>query len=277
MACEPSRGPGDSSGGGGPVGWTLGFARGIDTVRLRFDSVRRPASRGSPPLWRGPCIEPARKCGWSLRPAAPIGVSDEAGNASRLTKPIILGDDRSDDVTILALGSLGMRIHGEPGTDRLWLRTWDEDHPERGTFELPDQFPVDASWRLAARFEPYPEPRGLPVSEVTGGMIEYRTPGELVFRLDGQEHRLVATANEDSRSFFVMIWDSTATSTTYQASRYLRAPLPDAEGWTTIDFNRAYNAPCVFTAYSVCALPPRQNWLPVAITAGEQRPEKPPY
>jgi len=49
----------------------------------------------------------------------------------------------------------------------------------------------------------------------------------------------------------------------------------DESGWTTIDFNRTYNAPCVFTAYSVCALPPRANWLTMHVTAGEKRPEKP--
>jgi uncharacterized protein (DUF1684 family) len=74
-----------------------------------------------------------------------------------------------------------------------------------------------------------------------------------------------------------MMWDSTAVTDTYQGGRYLSAPLPDEDGWTTIDFNRVYNAPCVFTAYSVCALPPRANWLPLHVTAGEMRPDEPLY
>jgi uncharacterized protein (DUF1684 family) len=57
----------------------------------------------------------------------------------------------------------------------------------------------------------------------------------------------------------------------------MRVPLADEDGWTTIDFNRAYNPPCVFTAYSVCGIPPRENWLTFAVTAGEKRPEKPAY
>jgi uncharacterized protein (DUF1684 family) len=54
-------------------------------------------------------------------------------------------------------------------------------------------------------------------------------------------------------------------------------PLADEEGWTTIDFNRAYNPPCVFSAFTVCALPPPENRLQLAVTAGEKRPDEPAY
>ena len=186
--------------------------------------------------------------------------------------PMILHNDRSGKTTVLSLGSLGMRVHSEPGTDRLWLRVWDEDSPRRETFQLPEPFPVDLAWRVTARFEPYPEPRMMRVADVTEGTIEQRAPGELVFRADGQEHRLIAFAGANSRSYRVMMWDSTAVEHTYQAGRYLRVPLADEGGWTTIDFNRAYNPPCVFSVFSVCGLPPRENRLALAVTAGEMRP-----
>ena len=194
-----------------------------------------------------------------------------------VTEPIVLENDRSGMTTRLALGSLGMRVHKEPGSDRLWLRTWDEDAPIRETFTLPDYYPVSQDWRVAARFEEYDEPRIMHFADVTGGLVEFRAPGELVFQADGREHSLIATAGVNSRSFFIVMWDSTATVDTYQGGRFLSAPLPDETGWTTIDFNRAYNAPCVFTEYSVCAVPPLDNWLKLHVTAGEQRPEKALY
>ena len=117
----------------------------------------------------------------------------------------------------------------------------------------------------------------LRVPDVTGGTVEYQARGELVFRRDGREHSLIATAGDNARSFFIMMWDSTAVNDTYQGGRYLQASLPDDDGWSTIDFNRAYNAPCVFTAFSVCALPPRENWLELHVSAGEKRPAKPVY
>ena len=76
-----------------------------------------------------------------------------------------------------------------------------------------------------------------------------------------------------STTYFIMIWDSTALTSTYQAGRYLRAPIADSTGWTVIDFNRTYNPGCVFSDFSVCGLPPEENRMPFALPAGEMRPE----
>jgi uncharacterized protein (DUF1684 family) len=218
-------------------------------------------------------LEPAPGVAFRIRTSQ----NDEADVVEvPVTAPIVLENDRSDEPTTLVLGSLGLRVHSEPGTDRLWLRAWDEDSPARETFRLPAYFPVSDDWRVAARFVPYDEPEIVTVPDVRGGSVEYRVPGELAFRHGGRDHTLQATAGETSTSFFVMMWDSTATVNTYQAGRYLRVELPDENGWTEIDFNRAYNAPCVFTPHSVCAIPPRDNWLTMHVTAGEQRPDEPP-
>lgn len=202
-----------------------------------------------------------------------IGVRD----GDTVTQPIDLRDDGSEGTTILELGSLGLRIHAERGTDRLWLRAWDRDSPRADDFQLPPYFPITDEWRLSARFDPYPEPRGVPMADVKGGTVENIAPGELVFRADGREHRLIAFATERSRDYLVMLRDSTAFADTYPLGRYMHVPFPDEDGWTVIDFNRAYNPPCAFTPFSVCSFPPRENRLALAITAGERRPEGPGY
>ena len=191
--------------------------------------------------------------------------------------PLALNDDRSDSVTVLSLGSLGLRVHAERGTPRLWLRAWDRDSPRRDSFRLPPYYPVVGEWRVAARLEPYPEPRTFELADVTSGTVANVSPGELVFRAGRREHRLVAFATEGSSNYFVMLWDSTATTETYQGGRYMRVPFPGEDGWTVIDFNRAYNPPCVFTPYSVCSFPPRESRLAIAVTAGEKRPTEAPY
>ena len=84
-----------------------------------------------------------------------------------------------------------------------------------------EYFSIDPAWRVKARFEPYPAPRPLPLWDVTNGTIEYETPGELVFRRNGREHRLVAVAGANASRYFILMWDSTATSSTYQGGRYL--------------------------------------------------------
>ena len=210
-----------------------------------------------------------------LDPAEGSGLTLGAGDPVAAPMPLL--DDRSGNATVLALGSLGLRIHAERGTDRLWLRVWDTDAPRVAAFELPPYFPVSNEWRLAARFEAYPEPRTVPLADVTGGTVSNEAPGELLFRAGGREHRLIAFATATSSSYFVTLWDSTGVADTYQGGRYMRVPLADADGWTTIDFNRAYNPPCVFTPYSVCSLPPRENRLALAVKAGEKRPAEAPY
>jgi hypothetical protein len=45
--------------------------------------------------------------------------------------------------------------------------------------------------------------------------------------------------------------------------------MPKA-GVVELDFNKAYNPPCAFTAFATCPLPPRQNVMALAIEAGEK-------
>ena len=41
------------------------------------------------------------------------------------------------------------------------------------------------------------------------------------------------------------------------------------DGTVVVDFNLAYNPPCVFSPYATCPLPPAENRLPLRIEAGE--------
>ena len=65
--------------------------------------------------------------------------------------------------------------------------------------------------------------------------------------------------------------DSTSGMTTYAANRVLLVDVPGPDGEVTLDFNRATNLPCAYTAFATCPLPSAENRLPVAIEAGEQR------
>lgn len=199
------------------------------------------------------------------------GAKPTLGDSTAITSEIELVTDRSRGSTVVSAGSVHFRIHGEPGTDRLWVRAWDDNAERITSFQLPDSYPLSGDWRVAARFDSFPVVKEFRVSDVAEGTQSYRSPGELVFRINGREHRLAVSADSGSRDYFIMLWDSTATTTTYGGGRYLRVPLADSTGWTVIDFNRTYNPPCVFTSFSTCAFPPPENRLPFAILAGEKR------
>ncbi len=254
--------------GPGPVLWIGLWDLKQGATALGADStlpIVLPAS-DSPHL-AGTLHRSGQQVRFEPAPGATVLVADGTPVDTSLT----LQSDRSGSVTVLVLGSLRLRLHAERGTDRLWLRVWDEEHPARETFTLPDEFPLDTNWRVVARFREYAEPRDFRVVDVVGGPQEFSSPGELIFRVGLREHRLVAFASSTSSDFFVIFRDSTAATSTYELGRYLHVPFADEDGWTEIDFNRAYNPPCVFTAYSTCALPPPENRLALAVSAGEKR------
>ena len=97
-----------------------------------------------------------------------------------------------------------------------------------------------------------------------------RVPGALVFDLDGQSYRLDAVLETGEVDLFIIFADRTNGTETYGAGRFLYA-APPANGRTVLDFNKAYNPPCAFTPFATCPLPPRQNRLPVRVTAGEKK------
>jgi uncharacterized protein (DUF1684 family) len=184
-----------------------------------------------------------------------------------ITSTIAVVTDRSRGSTVISASPYRFRVHGEPGTDRLWVRAWTTDSSATSGFQLPESYPLSGEWRIAARFDSFPVAKDFKVADVAEGTQSYHSPGELVFHIAGREHRLAVSADSGSRDYFIMLWDSTATTETYGAGRYLRVPLADSTGWTVIDFNRTYNPPCAFTAFSTCAFPPPENKLPLAITA----------
>jgi uncharacterized protein (DUF1684 family) len=76
--------------------------------------------------------------------------------------------------------------------------------------------------------------------------------------------------DEGGVRYFITFADATSGKTTYGAGRFIEVTKADADGITVIDFNLAYNPPCAFTAFATCPLPPAQNRLSIAITAGEK-------
>jgi uncharacterized protein (DUF1684 family) len=95
--------------------------------------------------------------------------------------------------------------------------------------------------------------------------------GQLVFRLDGREHRLTALGEPGGGQFFVMFKDRTNETTTYSGYRILTPEVVGDDEWTVVDFNFAFNPPCAYSRFTLCPLPPPENRLPVAVEAGLKR------
>jgi uncharacterized protein (DUF1684 family) len=90
----------------------------------------------------------------------------------------------------------------------------------------------------------------------------------LAFTLDGQDLTLQVSVQDDG-SLWAVFADTTSGDSSYRF-RFLRPPAPDAEGRTTVDFNRALLPPCAFADHFLCPFPPPGNTLGIAIEAGER-------
>ncbi|HSE25111.1 MAG TPA: DUF1684 domain-containing protein [Pyrinomonadaceae bacterium] len=150
--------------------------------------------------------------------------------------------------------------------ERFGLRVRDLNSRARAEFEGLKWFPPHESYRVVAEFTPYPEPKEITITNVLGDELKMKTPGLLSFKLKGRTFQLRPVIEDDK--LFIMFRDRTAGKSTYGAGRFLYAAMPK-DGKVILDFNRAENPPCAFTSFATCPLPPRQNRLPIAITAGE--------
>lgn len=153
--------------------------------------------------------------------------------------------------------------------DRLGIRLKDPDSPARKEFHGLDYFPVSPAYRVTARW--VAEPRQIPVLNVLGQTQPSPCPGYAAFRIGTKEVRLYPILEEpDAQELFYIFRDQTSGKETYAAGRFLYSALPK-DGRVVLDFNKAVNPPCAFTAYATCPLPPVENRLPVRIEAGEKK------
>jgi len=196
--------------------------------------------------------------------AAPDAAVMHAGRPVSSLGPLI--DDAGGTPTLLSTGSVSFHLLERSG--RLGIRVRDSAAATRVHFQGLGYFPVDEKWRLAARLEPYQPVKTVSIVTVLGMQEEMQSPGTLVFEVDGRQHRLEAVLESGESDYFVMFTDLTNGKQTYAAGRCLYVS-PPVGGATVIDFNKAYNPPCCFTAFATCSLPQRQNRLPVAVNAGE--------
>ena len=132
-----------------------------------------------------------------------------------------------------------------------------------------ERFPVDAKWHIKAKVIPQNQ-NPLMIMNVLGQNTAQKHGGQLVFDIEGTTYRLDAI-DEGGIRLFVTFADATSGKTTYGSGRFIELERPDANGFTYIDFNKAYNPPCAFTEFATCPLPPPQNRLTIAIPAGEKK------
>ncbi len=99
--------------------------------------------------------------------------------------------------------------------------------------------------------------------------------GWLAFSIGGKNCRVAATRllepGVPADSLQIFFRDRTTGRETYELGRYLDLDLVE-DGTYLVDFNRAYNPACAYSPHYNCPVPPSENRLAVAISAGEMTP-----
>ncbi|MFC8970366.1 DUF1684 domain-containing protein [Streptomyces sp. NPDC057094] len=206
---------------------------------------------------------------------------------------------KGDGVVLTAVAEEGLTVDGEPFTgeivlgadhgpadgarvghgdrrfvvlvrEELWgVRRYDPDAPARKAFAGIEATPYDERWSVPGHFTPYGESRTVRVENADGVARGLPIGGILAFTLDGQDLTLQVSVESDG-SLWAVFSDATSGDDSYRF-RFLRPAAPDAEGRTTVDFNRTVLPPCAFADHFVCPFPPPGNTLGVAVAAGERR------
>jgi hypothetical protein len=150
--------------------------------------------------------------------------------------------------------------------ERLAVRVKDRESEALKNFKGTEFFPINPGLRFEATF--MESPTKIPVPNILGKTEMQESPGIVEFNYEGQTFKMRPVF--EGKTLFFIFKDLTSKKETYQAGRMVNTPLPN-NGKVILDFNKAYNPPCIFTPYATCPLPPKENILPIRIEAGELR------
>jgi len=241
------------------------------------DEVRLPAS--APPHAGRLTVDVDVACDIVIAALAPGVTALLNGKPQEADVPFRLQTDADENTPgVLSLGPVSLQVIMRGG--RLAARVKDRDSVARKQFAGLAWFPIAPEYRVVALLvasagaagSPAPATTKLVVPDASGGKQELESPGTLIFKLRGRTaHLLPVVDGPDRDDLLIVFRDATSGTETYGGGRFVRAHRQPG-GAYVIDFNRAYSPPCAFTPYATCPLPPPENRLRVAVSAGEKLP-----
>ncbi len=135
-------------------------------------------------------------------------------------------------------------------------------------------YPIDEKFIVEAQFVRTPNEKPFLMPTTTARLPEYVKYGEAHFTIDGNNFVLNLfksvkpydeTGYEDY--LFLPFTDLTSGDGSYGGGRFLDQRIPEGDT-IIIDFNKAYNPYCAYSARYSCPIPPKENDLLIRIEAG---------
>jgi uncharacterized protein (DUF1684 family) len=196
----------------------------------------------------------------------PAGGSGVTINGSAAGE-VMLTPDSGGEPTVVTSENLNFHIIFR---ESYALRIKNSKAPALLAFTGVNNYDIQPDWRINGRFVRGEVGQTIEIGNVLGQLYPSPVYGTFEFVRDGVTHQMIAIGDEDSESLWFLLADRTSGHETYGAGRFLYSDGMPEDGRLIVDFNKAYNPPCAFNDYSTCPLPPQQNRLDLAVTAGEK-------
>lgn len=152
--------------------------------------------------------------------------------------------------------------------EKIGLRIRDLESPLMQKDLQIERFTVDETYKTMASLSKTDTNNFIAIDNVIGQITQTPYAGTLKFSLKNQDFQLAAL--DEGEYLFIVFADKTTGLETYGGGRFLYAKKPNMGELIQLDFNKAYNPPCVFTNFATCPLPPKSNFLNIKIQAGEK-------
>ena len=183
-----------------------------------------------------------------------------------LVTTVIMHNDLTNNPTILKHGSLSWYVIKRG--DRFGIRLKDSEATLLKEFSDIEMFKIDSTWHIPANFIEYKTPKEVLTPTAIGTLEKSIVFGKLEFTIINQLFSLEPSVS--NAGYFIVFGDKSNGEETYGAGRFLFIEKPDSSEHLYIDFNKAYNPPCVFSKYATCPLPRKENNINIKILAGEK-------
>ncbi len=146
---------------------------------------------------------------------------------------------------------------------------------EKVPFHGLNYFDVNPSFVFESKLEEYQKKDTIKIFGTKGEERSAVRFGFLPFKKDERDFKLNVYENNGSDGSIyhsISFTDKTTNEETYGVGRYLNFELSSNKDHIyTIDFNLAYNPYCAYSADYSCAIPSKEDYLDLAIVAGEKK------
>ncbi len=145
-------------------------------------------------------------------------------------------------------------------------------HEDQQAFAGLKYFEPDPAFRFEANLQRHPSTKSVIMATSKGTRQLFNNVGSFEVAVEGHPMQLHAfqSAERDDPSIFLPFRDATSGKESYGAGRYLDLEVEHDDNYA-VDLNYAYNPYCAYSEDYTCPLPPTENWLKVAILAGEKK------